>query len=69
MPFHMRNRYFIISDIVIVALCAYLSFVIRVEIFDLKQFWSGLLLFALLASFIFPLTFYLTGIYSIYWEY
>jgi FlaA1/EpsC-like NDP-sugar epimerase len=69
MPFYMRNRYFIISDIVIVILCAYLSFVIRVEIFNLNQFWSGLLLFSILATLIFPITFYLTGIYSIYWEY
>jgi len=69
MPFHMRNRYFIISDIVIVILCVYLSFVIRVEIFDLRYFLSGLLLFAFLATVIFPVTFYLTGIYSIYWEY
>lgn len=69
MSFHMHNRYFIISDIVIVILCAYLSFVIRVEIFNLEQFWSGLLLFSFLAMVIFPVTFYLTGIYSIYWEY
>ena len=46
MPLRMRNRYFLISDIVIVILCVYLSFVLRVEIFNLKQFWSGLMLYA-----------------------
>ncbi|MGA9754754.1 MAG: nucleoside-diphosphate sugar epimerase/dehydratase, partial [Desulfobaccales bacterium] len=69
MPLRLRNRFFLITDIVIVFLCVYLSFVIRVEIFNLKQFWSGLLLFAFLAIIIFPTVFYLIGIYSIYWQY
>jgi FlaA1/EpsC-like NDP-sugar epimerase len=65
----MRNRYFLISDIVIVILCVYLSFVLRIEIFNLKQFWSGLILYAFLASIVFPIIFYYAGIYSIYWQY
>jgi FlaA1/EpsC-like NDP-sugar epimerase len=69
MPLRMRNRFFIISDILIVILCVYLSFVIRVEIFNLQHFWSGLLLFAFIAALIFPIIFYLMGIYSIYWQY
>jgi FlaA1/EpsC-like NDP-sugar epimerase len=69
MLLRMRNRFFLISDIIIVFLCVYISFVIRVEIFNLKQFWSGLLLFAFLAMIIFPIVFYLIGIYSIYWQY
>jgi FlaA1/EpsC-like NDP-sugar epimerase len=69
MPMRMRNRFFLISDIVIVILCVYLSFVLRIEIFNLKQFWSGLMLYAFLASIIFPIIFYFAGIYSIYWQY
>jgi FlaA1/EpsC-like NDP-sugar epimerase len=69
MPLRMRNRFFLISDIIIVILCVYISFVIRVEIFNLKQYWSGLLLFAFLAMIIFPIVFYSIGIYSIYWQY
>ena len=69
MSLSMRNRYFLISDIVIVILCVYLSFVLRIEIFNLKQFWSGLILYAFLASIVFPIIFYYAGIYSIYWQY
>jgi FlaA1/EpsC-like NDP-sugar epimerase len=69
MPLRVRNRFFLISDLVIVFLCVYLSFVIRVEIFNLQQFWSGLLLFAFISIIIFPIVFYLIGIYSIYWQY
>ena len=65
----MRNRFFVISDIIIVFLCAYLSFVIRIEIFNLQYFWSGLLLFSIISAFIFPIVFYFMGIYSIYWQY
>ena len=53
----MRNRYFLISDIVIVILCVYLSYVIRVEIFNLKHFWPGLMLYAFIASLLFPIIF------------
>jgi FlaA1/EpsC-like NDP-sugar epimerase len=69
MLLRVRNRLFLISDIIIVLLCVYMSFVIRVEIFNLKQFWSGLLLFAFVAVIVFPVVFYLIGIYSIYWQY
>jgi FlaA1/EpsC-like NDP-sugar epimerase len=69
MLLRVRNRLFLISDIIIVFLCVYMSFVIRVEIFNLKQYWSGLLLFAFIAIIIFPMVLYLMGIYSIYWQY
>ena len=69
MSLRMRNRYYLISDVVIVILCVYLSFVIRVEIFNLKQYWQGLMLYAFIASLIIPIIFYYAGIYSIYWQY
>jgi FlaA1/EpsC-like NDP-sugar epimerase len=69
MSLRMRNRYFLFSDIVVVILCVYLSYVLRVEIFNLKHFWSGLLLYACVASLIFPIIFHIAGIYSIYWQY
>ena len=58
MLLRVRNRLFLVSDIIIVFLCVYMSFVIRVEIFNLKQFWSGLLLFAFVAMIVFPIVFY-----------
>ena len=69
MLLRVRNRLFLVSDIIIVILCVYMSYVIRVEIFNLKQFWSGLVLFAFVAMIIFPVVFYSIGIYSIYWQY
>jgi FlaA1/EpsC-like NDP-sugar epimerase len=66
----IHNRYyFLISDIIIAILCVYLSYVIRVEVFDMGRFWSGLLLYAFFAAFVFPFVFYIIGIYSIYWDY
>jgi FlaA1/EpsC-like NDP-sugar epimerase len=66
----IHNRYyFLISDIIIAILCVYLSYVIRIEVFDMGRFWPGLLLYAFLVALMFPFVFYITGIYSIFWEY
>jgi hypothetical protein len=62
----MHNRYFLIRDIITTILCVYLSYIIRVEVFDMGRFWPGLLLYAFIASLVLPITFYISKIYSIY---
>lgn len=64
-----HNRYLLISDIIIAIFCVYLSYVIRVEVFLMGRFWSGLLLYAFIAAVVFPIVFYISKIYFIYWEY
>ncbi len=65
----IRNRYFVASDLVLIALSAVLSFAIRL---DIPLFWSYIgfsLIFAFICTVIkFPL-FYLFGLYSRYWRY
>lgn len=64
-----RNRHFFISDVLLLPIAAYLSFVLRLEHTDLGQYWIGFLYFTLLAMLLTPLALRRTGIYSRYWRY
>ncbi len=68
-PIVVRNRYFVISDLLLIALSAALAFAIRLEF---PVFWSYLpicLLFVLTAWLVkFPI-YYIFGLYSRYWRY
>lgn len=64
-----RNRYFLLVDIVLLAVAAFFSYVLRLETVDLGSFWPGLLVFAALGVVTTPLVFIRTGIYSRYWKY
>lgn len=66
---HIRNRYFLASDIVMIALAAYFSFVLRIESLDLSSFKAGPVAFALLVVIITPAFFMTFGLYSRYWRY
>jgi FlaA1/EpsC-like NDP-sugar epimerase len=65
----VRNRHFFTVDLLLLPLAAYASFVVRLDSLDLGEFWSGFLLFTLLAVAITPLIFRYAGIYSRYWRY
>ena len=65
----LRNRHLFIADVVLLALAAYVSFVLRFEQFDLVAYWSGYLLFAAVAVVVTPLFFKRAGVYSRYWRY
>lgn len=65
----LRNRYFFISDIILLGFAAYISYVLRLEKFDLGLAWPGYLLFTGLAIVITPLVFRYVGIYARYWRY
>lgn len=64
-----RNRYLLASDLLLLAAAAYLSYVLRLESFDLAGHAPGYLLFTGLALLITPLVFYRAGIYARYWRY
>jgi len=65
----VRNRYFFTSDIILLFLAAYLSYVLRLETLDLAGYWTGFVFFAGLVLLIIPLTFHWTGVYARYWRY
>ena len=65
----LRNRYLLASDVVLLALAAYVSYVLRLETFVLGIHWPGFLVFTGLALVIIPLVFLRTGVYGRYWRY
>ena len=65
----LRNRYLLVSDFCLLAVAAYLSYVLRLETLDLGVHWPGFLLFTALALVITPLVFRRAGVYARYWRY
>src|SRR6266511_2223812 len=66
---YLRNRHFLIADLILLPLAAYLSFVLRFDSFTLSGSWPGYLRFALVSIGVVPLVFIVAGIYSRYWDY
>lgn len=64
-----RNRYLLASDLLLLALAVYISYVLRLESFNPTGHEPGLLLFTGLALLVTPLVFYRAGIYARYWRY
>ena len=65
----LQNRHFLLFDILLVPLAIYLSFVLRLEMFDLRSYWLACMQFCLTAVVITPLVFRALGIYRRYWRY
>ena len=65
----LRNRYLLLSDFCLLVVAAYVSYVLRLEKFDLGAHWPGFLLFTALALVITPLVFRRAGVYARYWRY
>ncbi|MDI6852068.1 MAG: nucleoside-diphosphate sugar epimerase/dehydratase [Deltaproteobacteria bacterium] len=61
--------YFAIVDSVMLAIAVYLSFVLRLETFDVSSFEMVILILTASLSCINPLVFRVTGVYSIVWRY
>ncbi|MBA3531647.1 MAG: polysaccharide biosynthesis protein [Ardenticatenales bacterium] len=65
----LRNRYFLLSDLIFLSLACYLSYVLRLERLDLGSHWTGFFFYIgtiLLGA---PLLFWRVGIYARYWRY
>ncbi len=65
----LRNRYFLATDVLLLPLAGYLSYVLRLEGFDWATYGVGFLLLVGLACAIVPIVFRWAGVYSRYWRY
>lgn len=65
----LRNRHLFISDILLLAVVAYFSFVLRLERWQIDRYWSGLAVFTLASIVFIPLIFRGLGIYARFWAY
>lgn len=65
----LQNRHFLIFDILLVPLAIYMSFVLRLEAFNLASYWQAWAHFSLVATVATPLVFCVFGIYRRYWRY
>jgi FlaA1/EpsC-like NDP-sugar epimerase len=65
----LRNRHFLMGDIIWLALASYVSFVLRLETLNLGQYWLGWAAFTGLVLLITPVVFYVNRLYTHYWRY
>lgn len=65
----IRNRYFFLIDLLLIALAVGISFMLRLDIAGLRPYLRTILIFAALAELIKPMVFYLFGLYRRYWRY
>lgn len=65
----IRNRYFLITDLFLLALAVYLSYVLRLETIVPESYRSGMLLFGGTVLVVLPIFFYGAKLYSRYWRY
>ena len=66
----VRNRYFFVTDVLLMPLAAVISFLLRLDIAGLRFYYPHtILIFAALAALVKPLVFYLFGLYRRYWRY
>ncbi len=66
---HLRNRYFLALDVLLLGVAVLLSYVLRLETLDFERFQSGLVFYTACAILIVPFVFYIFGIYARYWIY
>ncbi|HXF61687.1 MAG TPA: nucleoside-diphosphate sugar epimerase/dehydratase [Caldilineaceae bacterium] len=65
-----RNRHFLITDIVLLALAVYWSYVLRLETFNpSSRWWPGMWVLLVLIVCVTPMAFRWAGIYSRFWRY
>jgi FlaA1/EpsC-like NDP-sugar epimerase len=64
-----RNRYLLISDLLLLPAAVYFSYVLRLEAFDLNALWGSCLQLMLVSVVTGTVVFYLVGLYSRYWQY
>ncbi|MFO7537774.1 MAG: nucleoside-diphosphate sugar epimerase/dehydratase, partial [Chloroflexota bacterium] len=65
----LRNRHLFVSDILLLPLAAYLSYVLRLDRFDLTSYWQSYFLFSLVALVVTVVVFKAVGLYARYWRY
>lgn len=65
----LRNRHFFVFDVLLLPLAAYLSFVLRLERFDIAPSWDSWVLFGLVTVVVTAVIFHISGLYACYWRY
>ena len=65
----LRNRYFLVSDLLLLSVASYAAFVLRLDSAWLRHEWSGCVLFLALTILVTPPIFWRVGIYRRYWPY
>lgn len=65
----VRNRHLFVSDLVLIPLAAYVSFILRLDTFRIGGAWSALFFLLIPALLLFPCVFRFAGMYSCYWQY
>ncbi len=65
----IRNRYFLIGDLLLVTLAAWLSFLARLEVSGIAAFQIPLLVYLTATIAVKPITYHLFGLYRRYWQY
>ncbi len=65
----IRNRYFLIADVLLMPLAVGLSFLLRLDVDGLGPYRDTLIIFAALAALVKPAVFYMFGLYRRYWRY
>ena len=65
----VRNRYFVASDLALIALATWLSFVARLDSFDVGEYWTSLGVYLGISLVVKPLIFQAFGLYRRYWHY
>lgn len=65
----IRNRHLLMIDLLFLTLASYLSFVLRLEHWNLGQYWSSWAVLAMIALTITPASLYVLRCYARYWRY
>jgi FlaA1/EpsC-like NDP-sugar epimerase len=65
----LRNRHFFFFDMLLLPVAVYLSYVLRLERFNIAPSWDSLVLFSLVAVGTTAVIFQVVGLYARYWRY
>ncbi len=65
---YLRNRYFLLADLLLLPLVSYLSYALRLGRLDLSAEWNGVVFFALMETFMTVVVFWKTAIYTRRWS-
>ena len=66
----LRNRHFLLNDIILLPFAVYVSYLLRLEsIGPSSKWWTGMWVLALCVTLSTVLVFYYNGVYSRYWRY
>ncbi|MFN2202727.1 MAG: polysaccharide biosynthesis protein [Caldilineaceae bacterium] len=66
----LRNRHFLLSDVLLLPLAVYISYILRLEsISPASRWWTGMVVFAISLTLSTVIVFYFVGVYSRFWRY